>query len=140
MEKAFRITSIINIVLGGGLLVVAGLGYLLDSLKLIILIIAIFGTIFIISGIKGLQYKKNTIELSIGSDFICSLYCTLLFILMLDGTLILFLIFFIVHFQNIYFSIALNAAACAVIPRSEASLSIEDAPKNPSISGTFLIT
>ena len=39
-----------------------------------------------------------------------------------------------------YFSIALNAAACAVIPLSEASLSIEDAPKNPSISGTLLIT
>ena len=36
-----------------------------------------------------------------------------------------------------YLAMALNAAACAVMLRSDAKRSIEEAPKKPSISGTF---
>lgn len=39
-----------------------------------------------------------------------------------------------------YFTIALNAAVCALILRSAAKCSILDAPKNPSMPFVFLIT
>ncbi len=42
--------------------------------------------------------------------------------------------------KNYFLEIALKAAAWAVMPRSDARRSMDEAPKKPSISGTFLMT